>query len=139
MEQEIIDYLKETLVDYYNCPKERELLDSFAKDIIAKLKSIGYEQVWKECPECYGQGQITGADLGVPTNATAYFCDNCNGTGRVRRLFELPEGIEEKIAKHICAFGDNTPDDFNKMDSIAKGYWLWESEQILSLIRQYKE
>jgi len=78
----------------------------YAKELVAKLKSLGYEQVWEKCPKCGGEGGVfpegkpSLQDPAKPNDT----CPACNGTGKVRIQFKLPEGIEEKIKKTIDAF-----------------------------------
>ena len=33
------------------------------------------------CPECCGQGEITGVDVGYPSIMSFAHCEHCNGTG----------------------------------------------------------
>jgi len=56
---------------------------------IAKLKAMGYEQVWHRCPDCNGEGKVLiGADEGID-------CSICKGTGEIRKLIEWDR---EKVA-----------------------------------------
>ncbi len=69
---------------------------------VAKLKAMGYEQVWEKCPECDGralkasEAERTGKipdDLDVlPMDAD---CPACKGAGRKRKLVKWDT---EKVA-----------------------------------------
>ena len=103
---EIIDTLKQFSID--SKLGNKILLYSektrIAGQIIAKLKSLGYEQVWEKCPDCEG-GEIAdyltkicqfceykGVDEGgkfmcccltVCPHADKFKCPTCKGTGKV--------------------------------------------------------
>ena len=66
-----------------------------ADKIQAKLKALGYEQVWEICPECKGIGELMAIDFGYPSSQTAYKCNTCKGTGKKRKLVEWDR---EKVA-----------------------------------------
>ena len=68
-----------------------------AKAQIAKLKAIGYEQVWIDCPDCNGfkkryVGKMDKLDSGWRD------CSTCKGTGRKRKLVKWDR---EKVAELI--------------------------------------
>jgi len=95
---------------------------------IAKLKSLGYEQVWEKCPVCVGRGEYLIEGEGTNTDILQV-CSNCKGTGKVRIQFKLPEGIEEKIARIVR--------DTRRQPIISEQDETLEiTKQILSLIRQ---
>ncbi len=64
------------------------------KAIVAKLKALGYEQVWTKCPECKGEKSIW-----LGGNSTVFSpCPKCKGTGRKRKLVEWDR---EKVAEFL--------------------------------------
>lgn len=85
------------------------LVRSAEKLIIVKLKALGYEQVYEDCPHCYGTGQGYTRE-----------CPTCNGTGKVRRLFPL-EGIEELLLDIIMEYHNNPPELFKQILSLIRG------------------
>ncbi len=90
-EQELHSWLE----DYFlNISPDRKC-DTIAIDIVAKLKAIGYEQVWEICPDCEGKGYKTTLSNLPPAN-----CLTCKGTGRKRKLVKWDR---EKVAIHYCA------------------------------------
>ena len=58
---------------------------------IAKLKAMGYEQVWTKCPDCMNGQIMTGHRVWHP-------CPTCKGTGRKRKLVKWDR---EKVAEAI--------------------------------------
>ncbi len=74
------------------------MIDDLLQAQVAKLKAIGYEQVWEKCPDCNGGGLIGGAGINDR-------CDKCNSTGRKRKLVEWDR---EEVAREICPIGDSS-------------------------------
>ncbi len=81
MEPNIIDHPMEIM----NYPSNLSRAIKITKWILAKLKAMGYEQVWEKCPECKGSGRRYGM-AGVYGDFTD--CRTCKGTGRKRKLAE---------------------------------------------------
>jgi len=97
---------------------DREFYKRLCQNQIAKLKSLGYEQVWEQCPDC-DEGLCSQGDY-PPIQ-----CSTCKGTGKVRIQFKLPEGIEQSIKDTLFDNGVSNRGHITR--------------QILSLIRQDKE
>ena len=111
-----------------------------AEVALAKLKAMGYEQVWKKCPDCKGTRQVK------PMFSTPELmpCPKCNCTGKIPKYVK---GDREKIARIICCFAkDNNscaeckqnippnlvfPDCFNDIRE--------ETDKLLALIPDIEE
>uniref|UniRef100_A0A6M3KWT7 Uncharacterized protein n=1 Tax=viral metagenome TaxID=1070528 RepID=A0A6M3KWT7_9ZZZZ len=102
--------------------------ENVAKAQVAKLKSLGYEQVWEKCPDCGGDGEDHNYAVEVDGHRKN-ICPICKGTGRVRIQFKLPDA-EEKIIAYFREedLGRGTASPFE-----------YHAKQILSRIRQDKE
>ena len=109
-----------------------------AREVVAKLKALGYEQVWEECPECGGEKVAYINDLSDATIGTK-LCPTCNGTGKVRIQFKLPEGIEEWIAILTKNWWANPDISYDELAEEEKQIFRNFVKRILSLIRQDKE
>ena len=60
---------------------------------VAKLKAMGYEQVWEDCPDCNATGFL------IENSGDHEYqrpCPSCENKGRVRKLVEWDR---EKVAK----------------------------------------
>ncbi len=81
-----------------------------AIEIIAKLKAMGYEQVWRECPDCidgkiFSEPSIKGRDASATLSWGTIDCLTCKGTGKKRKLVKWnSEKVAEKLSKiaHPC-------------------------------------
>ena len=66
--------------------------DILCKAQIAKLKSLGYEQVWTKCPDCLGVGSYPEA------HSLMGKCSSCKGTGKIT---DRVKWDREKVAKEL--------------------------------------
>ncbi len=77
-------------------------IERIAKEVIAKLKALGYEQVWEKCPDCNGRGKdyrVGGFDEDFAD------CPTCKGTGRITNKVEWDrEKVALKLAKDAGFF-----------------------------------
>ena len=52
--------------------------------ILAKLKAMGYEQVWVKCPDCGGTKRIFRLPVtALGETSNEFPCPTCKGTGRI--------------------------------------------------------
>ncbi len=96
---------------------------TMSQDILLCIKAMGYEQVWTECPNCFG----TGKDLMYP-----HICITCKGTGEkcICPIMDNQEGIGGMIQKPVInlncpVHGDTLGTGQKKL--IAEEQYLFES------------
>ena len=77
---------------------------------IAKLKDMGYEQVWTKCPDCMNGQIMTGHRVWHP-------CPTCKGIGRI---YKYVKWDREKVARYLFKKGNGFPN--------ARFYPNWEDE-----------
>ena len=74
---------------------------------VTKLKAMGYEQVWEECPDCEHGIVQNWHKVGMDTMcSTEEDCPTCKGTGRKRKLVEWDKDkviIPRELASTILA------------------------------------
>ena len=71
----------------------KEHIDWLCEAQIAKLKAMGYEQVWTKCPECEGEKQIYQQVRGTQHEYAP--CPTCKGTGKITKYVKWDR---EKVA-----------------------------------------
>ncbi len=76
---------------------------------VAKLKAVGYEQVWKKCPGCI-DGVCSSGSKNPTTN---YHCRTCKGTGRIPKYVKWDR---EKVARYLA--------EIKELD------WEWKSTRL---------
>lgn len=81
---------------------------------VAKLKAMGYEQVWIKCPECLGTGVARDYKF-HKIEGTA--CPTCKGTGRI---YKKVKWDREKVAR-VLALQTLGDDDLQAIDRV----WEW--------------
>ncbi len=81
-EQELLSEISWLILqaDIYRRPLPTTKWDELAKDIIAKLKAMGYEQAWINCPCCGSDGEIYD-----PKIEKRRACPMCEGTGKITK------------------------------------------------------
>ena len=70
---------------------------AIAKAQVAKLKALGYEQVWTKCPDCKGKKYIV--EIGHPDYGSQKYkekCPTCKGTGKIPKYVKWDR---EKVAE----------------------------------------
>ncbi len=72
---------------------------STAKELLAKLKDLGYEQVWIKCPECGGNGFLADGNEGITINRA--YCPTCNGIGKITKYVKWDR---EKVAETLGSY-----------------------------------
>jgi len=73
---------------------------SLAFELLAKLKAMGYEQVWVKCPDCGGTKRIFRLPVtALGETSNEFPCPTCKGTGRKRKLVKWDR---EKVATHFA-------------------------------------
>ena len=107
-----------------------------AKAQVAKLKAIGYEQVWEKCPECKGKGKkyriIPDKMPWFDGHTEVYDCPTCKGTGRITK-YKSPEEIKEinDDWRYLVARADA------KSRYCKKHHVEWDRDIIFSHLRNY--
>ena len=89
--------------------------EELSKEILAKLKAMGYEQVWKKCPDCEGEKVIrwTQIDQPIPEDGMDFRlgvgvwecekdCPTCKGTGKI---YKYVPWDREEVAKWLFKDG----------------------------------
>ena len=81
-EQELLSFVGERL--------RRVIIDKdtdyHAEKILAKLKAMGYEQVWTKCSNCNGYGTLQTTMM---PEGKGPKCIRCKGTGKITK-FDTP-------------------------------------------------
>ncbi len=104
-EQELLrNVIKDTLREAMDrdCTPGETYINLRADQILVKLKALGYEQVWTECPECKGLKEIAEEDYpdGAYYPRTQFItCPTCKGTGKITKYVKW-DG--EKVANHFA-------------------------------------
>lgn len=83
---------------------------------VAKLKAMGYEQVWEECPDCHN-GQMPETGRGSDGFIR---CETCKGTGKTTNKVkwdrEKVAEVINKIPRDGCCYGGDVADQlYNKL------------------------
>ena len=83
----------------------------------AKLKAMGYEQVWKECPDCEeGLVWVNHASEGYQQDP----CPTCKGTGKITNRVKWDS---EKVAEKLYKLSHPAP------------WYIWEQSQMKEYYR----
>jgi len=109
---------------------------NIAQAQIAKLKSLGYEQVWEDCSDCKGK-RFTSAKstalsgyhqgkLHRPIDHKLQPCSTCKGTGKVGIQFKMDkEELREKIDRildsieKVASTGVKLPKNHYRLEILA--------------------
>ena len=75
------------------------------KEILAKVKEKGYEQVWIECPDCNGVRSIDRF-------GGRYWCPTCNGT---RKIFKYVPWDKELVRDTIIEYSASIEQSFSNV------------------------
>ncbi len=93
--QPVIDILEH----YFSEQLGEGAVEDIAQEIEAKLKAMGYEQVWEKCPDCNGKTEKLVERKDGKQIHIDYHCSTCKGTGKITNKVEWDR---EKVACVIC-------------------------------------
>ena len=120
-EIELKNYIKEALVDYFNCPKERELLDSFTKEIMDATK-VHYEHLIQEA-------ERSGYDKGVKDRLGLEDAQSAKITKLENAIQQAVKAERERIIEYLESMawvfnpGKEKPEFLGIIQELKSGIW----------------
>ena len=113
--------------------RNAHLSSQSATEILAKLKAMGYEQVWEKCPDCEGERDIYWCEEDVECGKV---CPTCKGTGKVTK-YEYVKWDRELVARYFWKkWKQYCGRDWDSLSDKIKDDWLLWVDQLKEILNK---